>query len=151
MRARAKRWQVGKMSGTQSTDRQRRETLAHRSESTAQRRNERRRGFRIAPVFWMTALAAFIVIMGVLPAAGDPVPSSTSASITVRVSPADTLWSIAADHRLPGVSTAQMVRIIVQANTLRGTGLHAGAVILVPSPETPGSAYAQVTGASSAQ
>jgi Tfp pilus assembly protein FimV len=93
----------------------------------------------------MTVLALFIVTVGVLPAAGDPVPSQSATSIAVRVAPADTLWSIAAAHRLPGVSTAQMVRLIADANSLSGPVLCAGSVLRVPAEVTSGPTYAQVT------
>lgn len=108
-------------------------------------RSGRSGSLRIAPVFWMTALALFVVTMGVLPAAGDPVPPRSSTSIAVRVSPADTLWSIAAAHRLPGMSTAQMVRLIADTNELSGPGLCTGAVLRVPAELASESAYAQVS------
>lgn len=99
---------------------------------------------RIAPVLWMAALALFIIAVGVLPAVGDPVPSGSTATIAVRVSPSDSLWSIAAAHRLPGMSTAQMVGLIKQQNALSGGALEAGAVLQVPGEQAPGVAYAQV-------
>ncbi len=95
-------------------------------------------------MFWMTALALFIVATGVIPATGDPVPPRATAAIEVTVARADTLWSIASEHRLPGLSTAQMVRVIQDANALPGGVLEAGAVLHVPTEATPGTAYAQV-------
>jgi Tfp pilus assembly protein FimV len=93
----------------------------------------------------MTVLMLFIVLVGVLPAAGDPVPPRPAATITVRVSQADTLWSIAAAHRLPGLSTTQMVRVIKEANALSFGALGAGDVLRVPAASTAEAAYAQVT------
>jgi Tfp pilus assembly protein FimV len=95
-------------------------------------------------VVWMAVLAAFIVAVGVLPAAGDPVPSRSTATIAVRVSPADTLWTIAAANRLPGLTTAQMVRVIREANALSDGALGAGTVLRVPAARSDaGTAYAQ--------
>jgi Tfp pilus assembly protein FimV len=91
----------------------------------------------------MLVLAASIVCIGALPAAGEGTPPGWTAIVSVQVSPADTLWSIAASHRLPGTSTAQMVRIIADTNSLAGSGLRAGAVLRVPAEAPSGSAYAQ--------
>jgi Tfp pilus assembly protein FimV len=104
-------------------------------------------GMKAAPIVWMVILAAFIVAVGVLPAAGDPVPSGSSTAISIRVSASDTLWSIAAAHKLPGVSTAQMVRIIEQANPPADGVLHAGARLSVPVETAPDTAYAQAEAA----
>jgi hypothetical protein len=97
----------------------------------------------LVPLFWMSVLALFIVAVGIMPAAGDPISPHPTASITVRVSSTDTLWAIAAAHRLPGLSTAQMVRVIKDTNGLTGA-LAAGAVLQVPSESIPAIAYAQV-------
>ena len=105
---------------------------------------------RIAPVFWMTVLAALIVAVGILPAAGDPVSAPSAFAITVRVAASDTLWTIAAQHRLPGLSTAQMVRVIRDANPRSGA-LTAGAVLQIPSDAMDGTAYAQVSGVGTAR
>ena len=110
-----------------------------------------RRGTRCAPVLWMTVLALFVVGVGVLPAAGDPIPSLPTATIAIRVSSTDTLWTIAAANRLPGLSTAQMVRVICEANALSAGGLDAGAVLRVPARSVSGTAYAQATVSPSAQ
>jgi Tfp pilus assembly protein FimV len=103
-----------------------------------------RSGARIAPAFWMTVLALVIVAIGVLPAAGDPVPSRPAASIPVRVSAADTLWSIAQSHRLPGLSNAQMVALIEGSNALTGV-LEPGTVLWVPAEPSTQTSFAQVT------
>jgi Tfp pilus assembly protein FimV len=78
------------------------------------------------------------------------VPASTSSAITVRVAPSDTLWTIASQHRLPGLSTAQMVRVIRDANPQSGT-LTAGAVLQIPAEAMDGTAYAQVSGVGTAR
>lgn len=97
----------------------------------------------------MAVLALFIVAVGVLPAVGDPVPSRPTATIQVRVSPTDTLWTIAAANRLPGLTTAQMVDVIREANQLPAGALGAGAVLRVPAARSDvGIAYAQATGSS---
>jgi Tfp pilus assembly protein FimV len=91
----------------------------------------------------MAVLTFFIITVGTLPAVGDPVPSCPSASTTVRVSFSDTLWSIAAAHRLPGFSTAQMVRLIADANGLTTGGLDEGTVLRVPAEAIPDTSYAE--------
>lgn len=86
-----------------------------------------------------------LVGAGALPDARDLVTTRTNAAIMVTVSPADTLWSIAAAHRLPGVSTAQTADAIIAANGVRAGRLVAGMVLRVPSEGTPETAFAQVT------
>jgi Tfp pilus assembly protein FimV len=115
----------------------------HVTEPAPQRRTHRR-AVRVAPAFWMTVLALFVIAVGVLPAAGDPLPPRPTASTTYRVSPSDTLWSIAAVHRLPGLSTAQMVRVIRDANAASDV-LEPGVVLRVPTATGTSAAYAQVT------
>jgi spore germination protein YaaH len=91
----------------------------------------------------MVVLAAFIICVGVLPTAQDRVPSGQTTTIAVRVSQSDTLWSIAASHRLPGVSTARMVELITESNGLPQGGVRAGAVLLVPAEPASANTYAQ--------
>ena len=90
-------------------------------------------------------IAAVISVAGVLPTARDLVPARQTAAISVTVSRADTLWSIAATHRLPGLSTAQTVEAIVTANELGSGGLRAGDVLKVPVVGVSDAAFAQVT------
>ena len=116
-----------------------------RSVGRSRRPSRVRTGGAVAPVLWMAVLALFIVGVGVLPAAGDPVPSQPTATIAVRVSPSDTLWTIAEANRLPGLTTAQMVKVIREANSLTGGALGAGAILRVPARSDSGTAYAQAT------
>lgn len=96
----------------------------------------------------MILLAAIIIGVGLLPTVEGRLPSAQTSTIAVRVSQADTLWSIAASHRLPGVSTSQMVRIITEANSLSQGGIRAGSVLNVPVVPLDSSAYAQAGGPS---
>lgn len=107
-------------------------------------RRARRRSVRISPAVWMMLLAAFIVGVGILPAAGDPVAPHPGTSVQVTVKASDTLWQIASEHRLPGVTTAQMVRIIRDANAVSGN-IACGAVLQIPAEPLSGTAYAQVS------
>jgi hypothetical protein len=109
------------------------------------RREARPNGIRLAPVVWMAVLALFIVGVGILPAAGDPVAPRPGTSVQVTVRTSDTLWKIASEHRLPGVSTAQMVRLIRDANAVDGN-LACGSVLQIPAAPVSGTAYAQVSG-----
>lgn len=51
----------------------------------------------------------------------------------VRVSPGDSLWSIAQRHQVPGRSTAETVEILATMNGLESSKLVAGAELRVPS------------------
>jgi Tfp pilus assembly protein FimV len=98
----------------------------------------------VAPILWALALAVFLICVGMLPTAEGRVPSGQTTTIAVRVSQADTLWSIAAAHRLPGVSTSEMVELISTANSLQSSAIRAGAVLRVPAEAPPVTSYAQV-------
>jgi Tfp pilus assembly protein FimV len=99
----------------------------------------------LAPLLWMLVLAASIICIGALPGAGEGSPAGRTAPVSIQVSPSDTLWSIADSHRLPGTTTAQMVAIIADANSLSRSGLRPGTVLRVPAQATSESAYAQAT------
>jgi hypothetical protein len=98
----------------------------------------------IAPLAWAVALGCLIAAIGVLPSARDLAPARTSAAISVTVANADTLWSIAASHPVPGMSTAQTVEAIREANGLTTGRLAAGQVLDVPAEGVGGTAFAQV-------
>ena len=94
------------------------------------------------PIAWTIALTLAIVVLGVAPTLLSGAPSRSLATTSVRVDPSDTLWTIAAEHRLSGVSTAAMVEEIRRANGLTASNLSAGAVLRVPSAQAADSAYA---------
>ena len=52
---------------------------------------------------------------------------------TVTVVSGDTLWGIAEDHSVDGVTTANMVDVIREANHLESACLHGGMQLLVPT------------------
>ena len=116
-----------------------------RRPAARRRKNARRSRVVPAALLWMLVLAASIICIGALPAAGESSPSGRTAIVSIQVSPADTLWSIADSHRLPGTSTAQMVGIIADANSLSGSGLRPGTVLRIPTQAPSDSAYAQAT------
>jgi Tfp pilus assembly protein FimV len=97
----------------------------------------------IVPLMWMTALALLVAGAGAFALLRNGVPSGSSTTISVRVSPSDTLWSIAKANRLPGVSTAATVEAITRANDLSGGSIRPGTVLQVPAAEAPPVAFAQ--------
>jgi len=116
----------------------------HTARRSAVRVPSRRQGSAaLAPLAWMAVLAAFVITVGLLPTAQDRVPSGQTSTIAVRVSKADTLWSIAAAHRLPGVSTARMVELISEASALTPGAVRAGAIVRVPVEPAADMSYAQ--------
>jgi hypothetical protein len=98
----------------------------------------------IAPVLWMAALAVFVTGVGAVALMRDGVPSGTPATMSVKVSPSDTLWSIAEANRIPGTSTAATIETITRVNGLRGGALKPGSILRVPAANGGGSAFAQV-------
>lgn len=97
----------------------------------------------IVPMLWMIALMLLVAGAGAVALLREGVPSGPSATISVKVSPSDTLWSIARANRLPGASTAATVEAIACANGLADGSLRPGTVLRVPAGETPPAALAQ--------
>jgi LysM domain len=94
------------------------------------------------PASWTIALALAIVVLGVAPTLLSGAPARPLTAISVRVGPSDTLWTIAAAHRMPGLSTAATVEEIRRANALTASNLSAGAILRVPSVQSAESAVA---------
>jgi hypothetical protein len=126
-------------------------TMKQHPGATIPARRDRRRahGARIAgPIAWALALAAALAIVGSLPTLGSGAPSRATSSITVRVATSDTLWSIAAAHPAPGLSTASTVDEIARMNGLRTSSVRPGSLLKVPAMTAPDAAFAQVDGVS---
>ena len=102
----------------------------------------------IAPLLGMTALAITVFAVGASAMALAGVPSTPTTTIGVRVSPSDTLWSIARANPLPGASTAATVEAIAEANGLAGGSIRPGMVLRVPASVAVGTAFAQADTAS---
>jgi Tfp pilus assembly protein FimV len=92
---------------------------------------------------WMIALMLLVAGAGAIALLREGVPSGSSTTISVRVSPSDTLWSIARANRLPGASTAATVEAIARANGLADGSLRPGTVLRVPAGQAPPAALAQ--------
>lgn len=56
-----------------------------------------------------------------------------AATETVVVRPGDSLWSVAAEHAVPGASTSQTLAWIEEANGLEGGPVQAGQTLVVPA------------------
>jgi hypothetical protein len=97
----------------------------------------------IGPLALAAVLALFVVATGGFALTRAGVPSSAAATIRVRVSPSDTLWSIASAHRVPGMSTAETIDSIALANGLTDSALAPGDVLVVPSASPAGPVVAQ--------
>ncbi len=73
---------------------------------------------------------AMLLIVGALSA--KPHVAGATASLVVQVQNGDTLWSIARQHPIAGLSTAQTTDLIARSNHLSGGLLHIGNTLSVP-------------------
>jgi LysM repeat protein len=96
---------------------------------------------------WSIALMLLVAGAGAIALLRESVPSGSSTTISVRVSPSDTLWSIARANPLPGASTAATVEAIARANGLRDGRIRLGTVLRVPAADIPPTALAQAQSA----
>ncbi len=87
---------------------------------------------RLSAVEWLTLIAVAGLLVGaVLLGAGKS--HEVSATTPVRVQGGDTLWSLASEHPVKGLSTAQTADLIAEVNGLDGAHvLQAGSMISVP-------------------
>jgi hypothetical protein len=108
----------------------------------------RRPSRNAAPAKAWSAIALFfvatiaLIALGALPTLADPArpPASTHG---VVVGAADTLWSIATDNPVSGVSTLEMIAAIRGANELGPDDrLQPGAVVRVPAVDARAAALA---------
>lgn len=60
-------------------------------------------------------------------------PTSPIMTDTIRVAPSETLWHLAAEHPIPGLSTGETVEAIKALNDLDSSALPVGEVVLVPA------------------
>ncbi len=90
---------------------------------------------------WLVVLGTSLLLTAAIVSSRQPLPEiSTSVSLTVK--PGQTLWGIAREHPVPGLSTAQTVDLICALNGLDRTTITPGDVLHVPVPEPSGSGLA---------
>ena len=98
-------------------------------------------GRRAPHAFTPTEIAVLALIgvalcaAAVSPAIRGPRPGPASYA-SVTVDDRDTLWNIAADHPVDGLSTADTVAVIREVNGLDSAVIHPGQVLTVPSGDT---------------
>lgn len=88
-------------------------------------------------------VCVLICLLGVLAAARiTEVPTFGASAIATQnvvsyqqvcVSEGDSLWSLAADHPVWGMSTKQVVELLITENDLQGSIIHPGQVLNVPA------------------
>ena len=79
----------------------------------------------------LVVAAAFAFVSARLQAEHAAVAASSR--IEVSVTPGDSLWSLASDHPVEGLDTAQTVEVIRDWNGLAGSALSVGSVLTVPA------------------
>jgi Tfp pilus assembly protein FimV len=118
-------------------------TLAARPASQAATRGSRRGGdhtstSRNTAVLETIGLilVAILLVIGLWLAGGGNANPATHALI--RVDEGQTLWSIAAQHPMPGLTTEQTAELIAKTNQLSGDSIAAGSELAIPVPEAVG-------------
>ena len=97
-------------------------------------------GNPVTPIeFFIIALAVVFLLLAATSERGDHVLSDVETA-TVRVQPNQSLWSIALEHPVDGLTTAEAVDLIREVNAMDTSRLRAGQLLEIPvSPE--GSAW----------
>lgn len=86
-------------------------------------------------------LIAALLLVGIV-SASNRLPGSDRASTQLRVERGETLWSIASQHPLPGMTTDQTVELLAKLNGDPSGALNAGTVIRIPVQPSNGLAVA---------
>lgn len=82
-------------------------------------------------VFITLLICAALVI--VVSRVAEPAPPKPESWASVTVSKTATLWALAQDHPIPGLSTADTVALIRESNALQSATIHEGQVLRVPA------------------
>lgn len=94
------------------------------------------RSQRLSPAEWAIGFAALgLILAGAFMSMGSPATHVSSSAITVRSG--DTIWSLAKQHPVEGLSTAQTVEVIRDLNGLDSSTIAAGSSLMVPADESP--------------
>jgi hypothetical protein len=97
------------------------------------------RATRSRAIAWaeIVALALIVVTLVVATMAGSGRIAENRPSMSVRVERGQTLWSLAAQHPIAGLSTAQNADLIARTNHLAGEQLAVGTTLSIPvEPDT---------------
>jgi Tfp pilus assembly protein FimV len=97
-----------------------------------ERRGTSRRSLSTAERLALIALAGVLVVCALASRAGTPGADNTT---SLRVVAGDTLWAIAEQNRVAGLSTAQTADLIAQLNGLKTSTLTPGRVLEIPASE----------------
>lgn len=109
-----------------------RSSLGRTSRRSTSARERRDSGLHAA---LCAAVVAALIVAVIFAAAVSGHRSGGRAAATqiVKIDAGDSLWSIAAAHPVPGLSTAQTVELIKRSNQLSGSSVAEGTLLRVPS------------------
>lgn len=95
------------------------------------------------PARWaLIALMVGAFLVAVVGLDSPPVDDATSHFETLTVAEGASLWSVAAQHPVPGLDTVETVEIIRSLNRLDGSVIHVGQTLRVPARTAPDTAVA---------
>ncbi|MDZ4063640.1 MAG: LysM peptidoglycan-binding domain-containing protein [Coriobacteriia bacterium] len=86
----------------------------------------------------LTCALVFVALIAFRPG----VASSELPTRAIRVRASDTLWDIASENRIEGLSTAQTVEVLRTLNRLDHAQIAVGQSLLIPNAEEPALALA---------
>lgn len=90
---------------------------------------------RLARILYVTLVACAAVAM-TLSRAVPPERPAPAAWSAITVGDSSSLWTLAETHAVQGLSTAETVDIIIEANGLTSTVVTSGMTLLVPDAST---------------
>lgn len=102
---------------------------AHHNRSAGGRQLARIAGVTLASAALAVALLS-VVVQPAMPAVGQWTAVSVDRDVT--------LWELAVSHPVQGLSTAAMIDLIRERNSLSGTTLFVGQTVLVPALDATG-------------
>jgi LysM repeat protein len=100
-------------------------------------RNERARDIqrsRVASLEWAALVLVLVVVVGGA-AAGGIKPTPEFSTTTIKTRSGDTLWELAGQHPVKGLTTGETTALIAEINDLSEGTLASGTTVIVPSED----------------
>ena len=100
------------------------------SRATRCRTHVRKRRIARAEIVALVMIAVALVAATLITRGGSAAPASSEC---IRVEPGQTLWTLAEQHPVPGLTTEQTAQVIADLNHISHRELAAGTTIRIPA------------------
>ena len=100
---------------------------------TQRHRKTQDRAEALTPAESSIVALVLLMLLAAIWLTASPVSTDGLATTRITVAPGDTIWSIASEHRAPGLTTSETVSLILELNELTSPTIHVGHGVRVPA------------------